>query len=546
MSHRQRVKAIVIRLCDEMGRAIGLGEIRQRMGPESVPPHLDAVCGSLVRTGDLQAQRARRWEREHRNVYWPVGIRMIVDEDATPASRPEAVARAVDWLWSRRRIPVSSRELRTYMKALGSHPELVSERTLLPTVLNGLRKAQGSGTPIIAAVRLPGVRAQRWIPFGSEWVPPDTRSTDGTKADEVVALTRAAMIASNHLLVTHAEVSAAARGTGHGPVAPRVVARLLSDTTRAVQSAASGRVGRRRPHLVNVGEVFGQAHYTLPEFMQAIESGILPPALVAFEWRRFLEDWQMSRIERELAHLEASRTVPYLASVRLALARERVAVFRARAEDLQRRTLPAAQRDPASAQAQLVLNTANGALRRMPASVEVSGVAGTDERWVTASVAAECLCQDFGLTGVPSHVIQSFLREEVVRRRKPSYVGRTGQNGAFDCRWEYEEVSLHYAGAMRWGSPEIVMLARQGMHIIGPIRDFQLLRETMREDRWSEVDAAAALGMLGDARGLPVLKGLATSGTNGNAGRWVTLASALLKWRDATPGTPSPWRHAVR
>jgi hypothetical protein len=146
---------------------------------------------------------------------------------------------------------------------------------------------------------------------------------------------------------------------------------------------------------------------------------------------------------------------------------------------------------------------------------------------------------------MPSHVIHSFMGEDVVRRRNPHFQGRSGPRDRFDCRWEYEEVSLRAAGAARWGTPGVAMLARQGVHILGPIRNFGLVEAAMREGAWSPVDAAAALGMLGCERGLPLLERIASQVTSDGPRRWVSLAIALICLRPSHGGN-SPWRQVLR
>jgi hypothetical protein len=545
MSFRQTVKGAVQDLYEGLGRPVNLDEIRVRLDGTEVP-FLDAVCGSLVRTGDLQSSRARKWVRERRNVYAPTGVCLTVDEEATPPSRSEIVASAVHAIWtepSRDGVPIASHELRAFLRECDPSAELVSQPTLLPTVLNGLRKPGADGPPIVESVQLPDVRAQRWIPFGADWRVPADQSNLRTKADEVVALTRQAMLLTDQLLVTYDVVDAS---TGSGPKPPRgsrAIAGRLSEVTRPVPSGKGGRIQRTDPHVVHLGEVNGQAVYTLPEHMIVKEDGLLPPAVAAFEWRRWQEDWEISRVAPELIQLDAARD-GRLTPLRLSWVREQIDTFRSRSIQLLAQTPARALHEPSCTFARAALTTAEARFSGTPTPYNVGGTSFTEAMWLSAADAATLLIRDLQLGDTPRHVITAFLRDEVVRRRNPLYTGRTGQRSVFDCRWEYEEISLLYAGAQRWGTPEAVMLARQGMHILGPIRSFEAVATAITTTNWDVVDVAATLGMLGHPDGRPLLAALRSRGLNRMANQWVRLADAMIAWRHSPVGA-SPWRHRI-
>lgn len=531
MSHRQHVLAVVVELCAQLARPVTLAEIRSALGAVFAPAHLDAVCGSLVRTGHLNANRARQWVRETRKVYQPSGSDLTIDESATQPSRGEVIGRAVQAIWSdqhRGNTPISSKEIRAFLAQRGFLPELRHQPTLLPTVLNQLRRSNATSDPIVTAVTLPEVRAQAWVPFGADWVSAAANDNLRTQTDQVVAMVRKVLKTRQLRLVTVSDLQGSDIGFPAGPQGVVSLARALADATRPVQGNAGRRVPRQRPHLVNLGEVDGRAHYTLPEHLAQHDEGTLSPAHAVFQWCRLYEEWQLSRLEHELDALRASDGSGHLLGVRRVLVQSRVQEFQSRAAILSSKSPPTILEESPCVVCRSAIDAGVAEVASNVVPAGQIGSLGDGARWHTTRDAIALVRSDYGFGQMPSHVIQSFLKQEVLRRRSSEYFGRVGQHGQFQCRWDYEEVSLRSAGAIRWGSPEIILLVRQGMHLLGSLRNFDVVAAHVSSAEWSIPDIASVLGLLGDPRARPILERLLEEARSDAHREWVLLAMALL------------------
>lgn len=547
MSLRQRVLATVVALCERRSRPVTLPEIAESFPRGTGPINLDAVCGSLVRTRHLAASPARQWPRETRNAYQPWGWNLAVDYNATRPSRGEVVGRAILQIWNdpqRENTPITSREIRAFLDRNGLMPELRGQPSLLPTLLNQLRKASVGSQPLVAAVQLPGVRAQMWVPFGAEWVRPESAGRMQTHSDRIVAMVREVMATRQLVLFTLSDLQRTTTGGLGNSVVLQTLARDLADVTRPVQSTARRRVPRRKPHLVHLGEVDGRAHYTTPESLTPQDESSLSPAMAEFGWRRLLEEWELSRLGVEVEELRKRGQGGHLVPDRWALAQPRVQGFRERAATLARVSPGTVMEGCTATTCLAAINAASGVVCGLaPAAIHTTALI-EDTQWYGTRDAVSRLRSDFGIERIPSHVIQSFMQQEVVRRRSINYVGRVGQRGQFQCKWDYDEVSLRYAGAIRWGSPQVALLVRQGLHHLGPLRNYELVATRVSAAEWSVPDVAAVFGLLCDSRALPILDTLLDDTLLDAHRRWVRLARALVSW-SPHDGSPSPWRNGT-
>lgn len=499
MSHRRRVHDVVARRCDATGAAVTLAEIRRHLARSDMPPHLDAVCGSLVRTGHLEALPARGWEREHRNAYRPAGSAFAVEEAATAPSRPELVMGAIRALWNedgRHGLPIASREIRRFLREADPEQALVALPTALPTTLNELRRSGPKRAPLIEPVRVDGLRAQRWVPFGAEWQWHQKGLAAATRADLTALAVRRTLVRSDQALVTAAEVVRTGVAEEDTHAISNELPSLLAEVSRPVTSSPGGsRVPRRHPAVVRIGEIGGEALYTTPDQLRS-SRGRLSAALYEYRWRQWREAWVEHWMEQELDFLQhRARTSP-LRQVRHALMARRVRIFRYVAERLHRRAPRHGEGGPYPAEV----------VRRLAHAEHVLGGATKVKvlpswlhgpRWLTADEATACAIQRFGLGDDPPQIEQGFLATEVRRRRIHGAHGRTIPAVGAPVRWVYDPVTLYIACAVRWGSAKEAVLARHADAVLGPVRSLEAVRRAMGDGAWSDADEAAVRSVLG-------------------------------------------------
>lgn len=541
-SHRRVVTETLRELCSRLGRAVLLIEIRRAIPEEQQPPHLDAVIGSLVRTGHVSSRPARRWEHEVRNVYCLADTNYPVVEEEVMPTRAEVVASVVTARWCATGEPVSAKEIRAGLRDSEVGRAILARSSFLPTVLNTLRKASGSRPPLLQSIALHGVRAQRWIPSHAEWKVPDDAVQDGTAADQVAVIVANALAAGEHIAVTPAHVRAAAKRLQLPLVTETNVLRHLAETARSRVASSAGRSDRRHPSVICVGEVRGQAWYTLPEYAQSGGTGEWSaPAHSLLGWLRWLEEWDSESVESELSALIEAGRVTHLRDVRIALLRRTVQRMVRIAERLSRTTPPvnqcvAARSDALARVANVTRKLADCASPRIATTVWAAGV-----NWLSATEVRSQLIHDFELGDDPPHVIAGFLAGEVRRMRDPNYSGRVGCRGRYRPKWRYESVSARLAAVVRWSSPDVLAMALHANAILGPLRAVEPLLPRVKGKEWSSIDRIAVLAILGDERGRPLLEAEVNDSTPPLVRQWATRALAMLDWA-AQPGEASPWR----
>lgn len=495
-SYRHQVSLAVTAQCALLRRPVTLGEVATALPTPDAVPHLDAVLGSLVRTGHLRADRARSWVREQRNVYQPVGAAFLVDPAAVPPSRAERVYGIIEALWAhanRGGVPVTSREIRVALRARDATDALCTAPALLPTVLNDLRRPGRTGRAMIRAIAVPGVRAQCWVPISATAAIRRDVTAVATDTDRVAIALEAALLDVGALLVSVLEVRAAWSRL-FGPDRAGDVPRLLWSASRPVPAETGGRVARRRPAVVRVGEVGGLALYTRPARCEA-PAGTASGAETEWGWRRWLEGWRERRLDDELEWLRGHDDGDHLYVARRRLVARQVASFASLAARLDRR----ADHVHEACQFRAMAHQRLAQAATVPGLSQTAGcprgwLAGAP--WVTVDQAEAWAIRTFRLGDDPPCIASAFLADEVRRVRIPP--GRRGgpaRSGGAE-RWRYDPVTLTVACTDRWGTPGAVIGVRHGASLLGPIRSLVALEDDHRRRAWDPADYEAARALL--------------------------------------------------
>lgn len=499
MSARRAVLEAVREVSARHGRAVTYEEVRRHLEPDRVPANLATAVGSLVRTGHLEALRAREWPRESRRLYAIPGSDTRVDVSVVPASISELVYGAVRSVFEAQaepRRPISAAMVRKYLAGSAEGRHVLACPTYLPTALNMLRKPSREGPPLLQSVRLPGVRAQHWLPLGRECHAEVVWARDGTVADRLADLVvRASSLAADGLVSCHDIVWMARRFPDHR-IAAADVPTVLADATRPVTYRGRRR-SRAMPLVVRLGEVAGRALYA----PTGGGWGKPEPADVAFRWRELAEAWSEADVLEELtAQEQLPEGSPWRLVRRKALT-PTITRLCSRLTDLGGAPHPAEEVRDDRASLREAIRTAAERAGVLVHSDTVSRPVSFGV-WLSAAEAGVFLRTAFGLVDDPPTIEAGFLADEVwriraIERGRPS---RTSSRSRAEV-WLYDRATLLRAGALRWAEAETGAMVSLGLELVGHVRSANALAPLRNLSEISITELCAAHAVLGDEDG---------------------------------------------
>lgn len=529
MSARLTVLAAVGAAAAEWGRAVTFEEVRACLEPRGVPRNLATALGSLVRTGHVSAVRARDWSRESRRLYWIAGEELRVDRSIVSPSVPELVYQAVHALFStpeRARRPVASSEIRRHLSESEVGRTALARPTYVPTALGLLRKGCPGSPPLLQSVKLPGVRAQHWVPAGAEYALGPQPLATGTATDRLADLvTRASSLAADGLVSAQDVAWLARRFRDHG-IAAGEVPRLLAEAARPVTHRGSRRP-RANPAVIRVGEVSGRSLYAPAGSRWEKPEDVRQ----AFAWRQLAEAWSEAGVEAELRALAALGAGSPWYGVRHVAVAPILADLSARLASLAGDVHPVEQveNDRASLRGAICTAAAALGMESHAGTFVPSSPAGG---WLTASEAGEMLREAFGLVDDPPVIEAGFLTGEV-RRVRAAEISREsrGPRRHRGESWRYDRVTLLVAGALRWADAETGAMVNLGSELLGHVRSAASLRPLIDDPQVSVTELAAAHAVLGDEAGRGFLESLVRcSNSPTMARRFAVRGVQLLDW----------------